>query len=246
MIIVPKTFEQEKIANSLSDVDALIENLKKFIRKKKDIRQGTMQMLVNGKKRLDGFDGDWQTTTLDKLCRLVTKQTGFDYSAEIKPSLVTAPQIGTIPFIQNKDFEAFDINYNTDFFIPYDVAEKYPKGNLVVFVDECHRTQSGKLHTAMKTIMPNAVFIGFTGTPLLKKDKKISIEVFGTYIHAYKYNEGVADGVVLDLRYEYRDVPQDLSSQDRVDQWFDVKTRGLSSRAKAKLKEKWGTMQNSY
>ena len=50
----------------------------------------------------------------------------------------------------------------------------------------------------------------------------------------------------LDLRYEYRDVPQDLSSQDRVDQWFDVKTRGLSSRAKAKLKEKWGTMQKVY
>ncbi len=72
------------------------------------------------------------------------------------------------------------------------------------------------------------------------------IEVFGTYIHAYKYNEGVADGVVLDLRYEYRDVPQDLSSQDRVDQWFEVKTRGLSSRAKAKLKEKWGTMQKVY
>lgn len=120
------------------------------------------------------------------------------------------------------------------------------KGNIVVFVDECHRTQSGKLHLAMKTIMPNAVFIGFTGTPLLKKDKKTSIEVFGTYIHAYKYNEGVADGVVLDLRYEYRDVPQDLSSQDRVDQWFDVKTRGISERAKAKLKEKWGTMQKVY
>ena len=79
--------------------------------------------------------------------------------------------------------------------------------------------------------------VGFTGTPLLKRDKKISSEVFGTYIHAYKYNEGVADGVVLDLRYEYRDVPQDLSSQDRVDQWFDVKTRGLSSRAKSKLKD---------
>lgn len=120
------------------------------------------------------------------------------------------------------------------------------KGNIVVFVDECHRTQSGKLHLAMKTIMPNAVFIGFTGTPLLKKDKKLSIEVFGTYIHAYKYNEGVEDGVVLDLRYEYRDVPQDLSSQGRVDQWFDVKTRGLSQRAKAKLKEKWGTMQKVY
>lgn len=123
----PKISEQKKIAEVLSSIDALIVDLQKLIRKKKDIRQGTMQMLVTGKKRLDGFDGDWQTTTLDKLCRLVTKQTGFDYSAEIKPSLVTAPQIGTIPFIQNKDFEAFDINYNTDFFIPYDVAEKYPK-----------------------------------------------------------------------------------------------------------------------
>lgn len=86
-----------------------------------------MQMLVSGKKRLSGFCGDWRVTTLDKLCKLVTKQTGFDYSAEIKPSLTTSPQIGTIPFIQNKDFEGFDINYNTDFFIPYDVAEKYPK-----------------------------------------------------------------------------------------------------------------------
>lgn len=120
------------------------------------------------------------------------------------------------------------------------------KGTMYVFVDECHRTQSGKLHQAMQAIMPNAVFIGFTGTPLLSRDKKTSIEVFGTYIHAYKYNEAVEDGVVLDLRYEYRDVPQDLSSQDKIDQWFTVKTRGLSPRAKAKLKEKWANMQAIY
>lgn len=120
------------------------------------------------------------------------------------------------------------------------------KGNLYVFVDECHRTQSGKLHAAMQAIMPKAVFIGFTGTPLLKKDKKTSIEVFGTYIHSYKYNEAVRDGVVLDLRYEYRDIPQELSSHDRIDQWFDVKTKTLSPRAKARLKEKWANMQNIY
>ena len=120
------------------------------------------------------------------------------------------------------------------------------KGTLYVFVDECHRTQSGKLHTAMTAIMPKAKFIGFTGTPLLKKDKKTSIEVFGPYIHTYKYDEAVRDGVVLDLRYEYRDIPQDITSQDRIDQWFDIKTRGLSPRAKAKLKEKWATMQKVY
>lgn len=120
------------------------------------------------------------------------------------------------------------------------------KGKIYVFVDECHRTQSGKLHEAMKTIIPNAIFIGFTGTPLLKKDKKTSIEVFGTYIHSYKFNEAVADGVVLDLRYEYRDIPQDIITKDKIDLWFDKKTSALSSRAKAKLKEKWATMQSVY
>ena len=63
------------------------------------------------------------------------------------------------------------------------------KGDLYVFVDECHRTQSGALHDAMKAILPNAVFIGFTGTPLLKADKKKSIEVSGGYIHTYKFDE---------------------------------------------------------
>ena len=73
------------------------------------------------------------------------------------------------------------------------------KGDFVVFVDECHRTQSGLLHEAMKEILPNAIFIGFTGTPLLVKDRKTSIEVFAPgYIHTYKYDEAVADGVVLD------------------------------------------------
>ena len=62
------------------------------------------------------------------------------------------------------------------------------KGDLYVFVDECRRTQSGDLHKAMKAILPNAVFIGFTGTPLLKADKKRSIEIFGRYIHTYKFD----------------------------------------------------------
>ena len=87
--------------------------------------------------------------------------------------------------------------------LPSDFA---PKGDLYVFVDECHRTQSGKLHQAMKTILPDALFIGFTGTPLLKKDKKRSVETFGPYIHTYKFDEAVADGVVLDLRYEARGI----------------------------------------
>jgi type I restriction enzyme R subunit len=99
------------------------------------------------------------------------------------------------------------------------------------------------MHKAMKGILPNAMFIGFTGTPLLHVDKQKSIEVFGAYIHTYKYDEAVADGVVLDLRYEARDIDQYLTSQQKVDQWFDIKTRGLSEMAKMQLKQKWGTMQ---
>jgi type I restriction enzyme, R subunit len=117
-------------------------------------------------------------------------------------------------------------------------------GELFVFVDECHRTQSGKLNRVMKAMMPNAVFIGFTGTPLLKKDKATSIEVFGGYIHTYKFCEAVEDEVVLDLVYEARDIDQRLGSEDRIDAWFDAKTKGLNDWQKDELKHKWGTMQN--
>ena len=117
------------------------------------------------------------------------------------------------------------------------------KGEVFVFVDECHRTQSGKLHTAMKTLLPDAMLVGFTGTPLLKSDKRRSIETFGSYIHTYKYDEAARDGVVLDLRYEARDIDQRLTSQAKVEQWFDLKTQGLTDVAKAQLKQRWGTMQ---
>ena len=119
-----------------------------------------------------------------------------------------------------------------------------PKGELFVFVDECHRTQSGKLHRAMKQILPNAMLMGFTGTPLLKNDKQRSIEIFGPYIHTYKYDEAVEDKVVLDLRYEARDIDQDLSSPEKIDEWFDRKTKGLTNTAKAQLRQRWSTMQN--
>lgn len=114
---------------------------------------------------------------------------------------------------------------------------------LFVFVDECHRTQSGKLHKTMKAILKNAVFIGFTGTPLLKQDKQTSLEVFGRYIHTYKFNEAVEDEVVLDLVYEARDIDQKISSSQKIDEWFEAKTKGLNDFQKSELKKKWGTMQ---
>ncbi|WP_029888965.1 type I restriction endonuclease subunit R [Polycyclovorans algicola] len=116
-------------------------------------------------------------------------------------------------------------------------------GEVFVFVDECHRTQSGKLHRTMKAMLPNAVFIGFTGTPLLAQDRQSSLEVFGHYIHTYKFSEGVEDGVVLDLIYEARDIDQRLGSPEHIDAWFEAKTRGLNGWQKAELRAQWGTMQ---
>ncbi len=118
-----------------------------------------------------------------------------------------------------------------------------PPGEVFVFVDECHRTQSGKLHRAMKAILPGATLFGFTGTPLLRDDKRRSIETFGPYIHTYKYDEAVDDKVVLDLRYEARDIDQDITSEAKIDQWFDSKTKGYSDLASAQLKRRWGTMR---
>ena len=124
------------------------------------------------------------------------------------------------------------------------------KGNIFVFVDECHRTQGGVLNRAMKKIMgENVMLIGFTGTPLLKKkDKKTltSQQNFGRYIHTYRFNEAVEDGVVLDLRYEARDVEQYLNNPTALDELFDNTTRRLSSVAKAEVQARWTELQKLY
>jgi len=116
-------------------------------------------------------------------------------------------------------------------------------GRFYVFVDECHRTQGGDMNRQMKRWLEGAIFVGFTGTPLLRRDKPMTRDVFGTYIHTYKFHQGVADGVVLDLKYEARDVPQRLTSRAAIDAWFEQKTRGLNNFQKAVLRKRWATME---
>lgn len=120
VIIVPKTSEQEKIVNALSDVDALIEDLKKFIRKKKDIRQGTMQMLVTGKKRLDGFDGEWVKINLSKNSKLKAR-IGWQ-------GLTTAEYLdeGYSYLITGTDFKDGQINWNGCHYVDYNRYEQDP------------------------------------------------------------------------------------------------------------------------
>ncbi|WP_339065783.1 type I restriction endonuclease subunit R [Teredinibacter turnerae] len=116
-------------------------------------------------------------------------------------------------------------------------------GRFYIFVDECHRTQGGDMNRQMKAWFQEHIFIGFTGTPLLKKDKKTTRDVFGTYIHTYKYPQAVKDKVVLDIKYEARDVPQRLTSQKAVDDWFNTTTQNLNNYQKAVIRKHWATLE---
>lgn len=118
-------------------------------------------------------------------------------------------------------------------------------GRFYVFVDECHRTQGGDMNKQMKRWLADAIFIGFTGTPLLKKDaaKLRTQDIFGTYIHTYKFHEAVADKVVLDLKYEARDVPQRLTSPKDIEDYFARKTKALNNFQKAIIRKRWATME---
>ncbi|GAA9268313.1 hypothetical protein HpHA227_06080 [Helicobacter pylori] len=107
---------------------------------------------------------------------------------------------------ENKEFLVGSLVHKFDDNDLEDLKKQPVLKEWIVLVDECHRTQGGKLHNAMKSLLPNAIFIAFSGTPLLKQDKKTSQEVFGDYIHCYKFNEAVSDKVVLDLNYEARSV----------------------------------------
>lgn len=135
-----------------------------------------------------------------------------------------------------------------------DLADKLPegfsaKGNIYVFVDECHRTQGGILNKAMKKIMgEDVMMIGITGTPLLKADKGklVSRENFGPWIHTYKFDEAVKDKVILDLRYEARDVEQKLSDEVSFDELFEDTTKKLTPKAKKALQDRWADMQSLF
>lgn len=123
-----------------------------------------------------------------------------------------------------------------------------PKGDVYVFVDEAHRTQSGLLHKAMRALLPDAVFIGFTGTPLLAKHKQTTHAQFGPFIHTYTFDEAVRDRVVRDIRYEARDVDQTLGSARRVDERFEALLAGShrSDADREEIKRRWATLKKLY
>ena len=126
LLQIPMRDEQNKIADALSDMDNLVVVLEKQIAKKKAITQGAMQELLTGKRRLPGFSGEWETKKLEDYCSLITKQTGFDYSAYIKPALITRKMPNTFPMIQTINFRGRKFTFETDYYIPQSVAMQFP------------------------------------------------------------------------------------------------------------------------
>lgn len=121
-IPIPSLSEQARIVGILDTFTSAIDNLKEQIAQRRKQYEYYRDQLLG----LEGKEGV-ETKTLNDLCTLITKQTGFDYTNTIKPSLIVKRVADSIPFIQNKDFEGTRINLNTDFFIPISVAQKFPK-----------------------------------------------------------------------------------------------------------------------
>ncbi|WP_149719077.1 type I restriction endonuclease subunit R [Campylobacter concisus] len=115
-------------------------------------------------------------------------------------------------------------------------------GDIFVLVDESHRTQGGDLHKAMKKALPLACYIGFTGTPLLKREKN-SFAKFGGEIHRYTIDDAVKDGAVLPLLYEGRYVGQEVLDPEGLTRKFDLISRELSDEAKMDLQQKWARFE---
>ena len=109
--------------------------------------------------------------------------------------------------------------------------------NIFVLVDESHRSQYGISHAKMQNVFPNACYIGFTGTPLLKKEKTTAAK-FGGFIHKYTMNQAVADGAVTPLLYEGR-MSELHGDQAQIDLWFERITKDLTVEQKADLKKKF-------
>jgi type I restriction enzyme, R subunit len=115
--------------------------------------------------------------------------------------------------------------------------------DIFVLVDESHRSQYGQTHALMKNVFPYACYIGFTGTPLLKKEKSTA-KKFGGFIHTYTMPKAVADKAVVTLLYEGRE--SEFQNTQAVDKWFERITKKLNEQQKADLKRKFKSAEPLY
>lgn len=127
----------------------------------------------------------------------------------------------------------------------FNTAERLDSKNLsrdvFVLVDESHRSNYGSMATKMRTVFPNACYIGFTGTPLMKKEKS-TMAKFGRLIHKYTIQDGVEDGAIVPLIYEGRFVEQNVDEAN-IDLWFEQTTKRLTEAQRLDLSKKWSSIR---
>ncbi|MCT4643681.1 MAG: restriction endonuclease subunit S [Carboxylicivirga sp.] len=156
--------EQQKIGSYFNQLDQLITQKQKKHQKLQQLKKAMLHKMFpqNGATkpeiRFKGFEGEWEENELNDLCSVITKQTGFDYSATIKPSLLKNCSSNSYSFLQNKDFEGSNINLNTDFYIPKDVAESFP--NILIDRPSILISISGKIGNVGLYQLDSKAFIG--------------------------------------------------------------------------------------
>ncbi len=117
--------------------------------------------------------------------------------------------------------------------------------DIFVLVDESHRTQYGELQTKMRTVFPNACYIGFTGTPLMKKERNTLARFDDKMIHSYTIRDGEADKTIVPLIYEGKFVEQNVDEKN-IDLWFDKITKRLNDAQRTELKNKWSRLKHLH
>lgn len=118
---------------------------------------------------------------------------------------------------------------------------KVQSPDIFVLVDESHRSQYGSANALMRSVLPNACYLGFTGTPLTRKEKSTA-QKFGGIVHAYSMARAVQDGAVAPLKYEARHAEL-RGAQEQIDRWFERVTRDLTTLQKADLKRQFRTAE---
>ncbi len=116
--------------------------------------------------------------------------------------------------------------------------------NIFLLIDESHRSHTGEFHNMMNEVLPNAFKIGFTGTPLLRKDKSNTYLKFGKQIgHSYRFEDGIRDGVIVPLVYDGRIIPQTVTS-DRIDDYLKSILAPLTEPQKEDMRRKWSSFMH--
>ncbi|KGK00858.1 restriction endonuclease subunit S [Pseudoalteromonas sp. ND6B] len=233
VVNVPDEPEQVQIGNIFQKLDSLINqhqqkhdkfsNIKKAMLEKMFPKQGETIPEI----RFKGFSEEWEEKQLDDICNLITKQTGFDYSATIKPSLVRTKSSQTFSFIQNKDFSGPNINLETDFFIPCDVANKYPR--ILIDVPSVLISISGKIGNVGFYQLPEKSLVGgAVGICKLKcaSDGLVTIhqllsKVGQEYFQTLTKSSSHANITVEDIRLIKIKLPPTVKEKVKIGEYFN-------------------------